>query len=90
MPTARCSAPTTTSPYTFNWNNVPANASYVALTAVATDANSLQTHLRRRQLMVGTLPATGLALWVKGDVGVSLDGSNDILHWTTSPAAAPT
>ena len=72
---------TTTSPYGFNWNNVPYNATYVALTAVATDANSLQGTSATVNCMVGTLPATGLALWVKGDVGTSLDGSNDILTW---------
>ena len=71
----------TTSPYGFTWTNVSYSTTSIALTAVATDGNDLQTTSATVYCTVSTLPATGLALWVRGDAGYSLDGSNDLLAW---------
>ncbi|MBN1207271.1 MAG: right-handed parallel beta-helix repeat-containing protein [Myxococcaceae bacterium] len=71
----------TTSPYSFTWSNVAAGS--YTLTARATDSSGATSTSPAVNITVasgGGVPTSGLQLWLKGDVGVNLNGST-VSQW---------
>ncbi|MEK7675014.1 MAG: Ig-like domain-containing protein [Verrucomicrobiota bacterium] len=73
----------TTSPYSFNWNNVPLG-NYL-LTAKATDDDGASRNAQPVSVVVnpsagGGPTVTGLALWLKADAGTTLNGAT-VSEW---------